>query len=155
MASLFETVSQEIDEARRPGEIVRIDRTIKIEPIYFPPPWCRVCGKPVERNGWDRYAGQFWGFWARCHGELTGGLIEAPCLTGFLRLEVFCRTDPHTNDYLWWVNDDGSEVQPPRSYMEDAHGHGMRIIARYAKPAAAVMTVASVIWTYRWLIYHG
>jgi hypothetical protein len=58
------------------------------------------------------YSGGFFGFYARCHGETTGGLIHgSPYLMGFSRLEVFCFDDPHMDGYVWYVNADGSVLQ--------------------------------------------
>src|SRR5271166_4845581 len=86
-----------------------------------PRPYCRICKREVSRWTWDRYADGSWGFFASCHGETTGGLLDATSPVQAMRLEVFCAEEPRMKDQqVWFVGWRGEELQPSQQYQQYA-----------------------------------
>lgn len=133
------------------GPIREWFRAIEAE-LPGPQPWCRVCDSGVERWGWDRYADGFSGVWAECHGDQCGCLLWDRSV--HKRVEAFCDQEPRLpGTRIWFVQWDGTEVQPSAEYIHKAIEGGRRSLPinralRAGAPfvAAVGFVISTLIW---------
>lgn len=122
-------------------------------------PWCRVCQRPATSWGYDHYAGNFQGFWVRCHGDIMGGLI-ANQNHGYNVLEVFCYDEPHVPNGFWWFVGYGGlrKQETPLYILETAvpaffQSRTAAIMRRFGLPGMGLVIFAASTFL-GFLIHH-